>query len=468
LVAGIALAGVAWYLRHFGAVLQHARDSTSGEIASQYGPGGGYFASLSVWLRLFDSSFVSPFLLVGFVSSVAVAIFMAIMSRQKKMSVGGNTPVRAVLALCAIQIVLLFFVCAASASVDSRYIYATLPYIVILFAGICATFPNMALAALVALCGLQWGVVNYASLATTQYPSKRSEWLTLPKRDRSHYDELTRLVKLTSEGPEHNNMIGVQEPWLNENSAAFFASKERMASGHHGYYVSAGYAQQNLAAVRQRMQDYHTEYVVELAEAYQQTPPDFLNLTALPLLTQLRADSGCEQEEFATKNGIVMFHCAGLAATTPDRGPDLSVVPPAILSASIEAGGKSALDALNGNNGTPDGATRMFAFKSGKLSMCDGWAFDNKTNATPENVWIELTNTATQKKYYWPTRRYSRPALAAALKLPSIERAGIACNATQYELPSGVYKIRVFQVEGKSAIASDFSTYSLPPVIAVH
>ena len=146
--------------------------------------------------------------------------------------------------------------------------------------------------------------------------------------------------------------------------------------------------------------------------------------------------------------------------------PDLSIVPPAISLASIQIRGKSAIDSLNGGVGSPLHGVRTFPVTGGVITTCDGWAFDDLTQTAPEHVWLEFTNTENRKKYYWPAHRYSRPALSRGLKL-STHSTGISCEAVQYSLPVGTYTAKVYQIEGKAAIVSDFSTWTIPPTIIV-
>ena len=75
----------------------------------------------------------------------------------------------------------------------------------------------------------------------------------------------------------------------------------------------------------------------------------------------------------------------------------------------------------------PDSINEDGAFTVPRTGMasCDGWAFDDAANSTPAEVWLELTNTQLGARHYWHAQRYSRPALAAALKIPSISNAGV-------------------------------------------
>ena len=411
-----AVLGAAWYVRHFSAVVQHVKDATSGDIGAQYGVAGSYAAKSAAWLRILNQSFFSPYLLWVSIATLAAAALFGL--HRRRLAPHFKSYHRRLMSVCVIQFLIIIALCVVSSSVDARYMFGMLPYIAILFMFACARLPRWILLLLLALCGLQWASVSYASLSEPHFFAEQSEWLFPPHRDPAQYNELARAVSLTSEGPEHNNMIAVQEPWLNENSAAFFASKLRLDNGNHSFYISVGYGQKDLAAALQRIEEYHIEYVIELAEPFQPYPPNFLNVTALPVLEHIRANPRFQQVEFATQAGILIFR-SGENLAARNAAEDLSVVPPSILAATVRVGGKSALDSLDGVTGAAEHGTRLLPI-GGTLASCDGWAFDDVQVSTPENVWLELTNTATGRKYYWPAHRYSRPALAAALKIPSV------------------------------------------------
>jgi hypothetical protein len=146
---------------------------------------------------------------------------------------------------------------------------------------------------------------------------------------------------------------------------------------------------------------------------------------------------------------------------------DLTTKPPEISAAMVQIRGKSALDSLNGAVGSSENGTRSIAVTGRTITSCDGWAFDDLTKTAPEHVWIELTNPETGIRHYWPAHRYSRPTFSTGLKMPSTIWSGISCEAVPYALPVGVYTMKVYQVEGKTAIVSDFSTLSISPTISV-
>ena len=81
-----------------------------------------------------------------------------------------------------------------------------------------------------------------------------------------------------------------------------------------------------------------------------------------------------------------------------------------------------ALDSINGSLRARDGS---FTVSRNGHASCDGWAFDDQAKSTPADVWLELTNIESGARHYWHARRYSRPALASAVGIPSVAKAGL-------------------------------------------
>lgn len=165
----------------------------------------------------------------------------------------------------------------------------------------------------------------------------------------------------------------------------------------------------------------------------------------------------------------MLVSCSGsgspaISTGNAGAGSDGIAVPSAIARSQVVKGGKAAMDSMNGSLRAKDGS---FVFAASGLVSCDGWAFDDGRNSTPRGVWIELTQEATGRHYYWHAQRYERPALAAAERISSIVNAGFQCDPVGYSLPPGMYTAQVYQVDGQTAKVSNFTTYTPSPRITV-
>ena len=75
------------------------------------------------------------------------------------------------------------------------------------------------------------------------------------------------------------NIVGVEYPELNANSASFYSAKKRRTHGQRCYYTSLGYAVMTTEHAMQRMDLVAPDYFVTVAPS-RQRPPDFLNVAS--------------------------------------------------------------------------------------------------------------------------------------------------------------------------------------------
>jgi hypothetical protein len=339
-----------WYFRNLAGVWQHVHDATSSDLALNYGTRDSVFHKLIAWSELMNPSFLSPYLSWGFLATILVGSGLGIYRLTKPSTHRRDIQPLAVLGM--IQIGLLLFIFSTNIIVESRYMYALLPCIVILSMQICVYVPRTALVALIVLSSAQWVVVNRHSFADTNRFADQSNWLVPLQSNSSQYEELSRVVRFTSKLGDRYNIVGVQEPWLNDNSAAFFAAKERLKTGIRNYYTSLGYAEKDPNAAVRRIEELRTYYLITLSEQYQSTPPNFVNIVSLPVLEQVRRDPRFTPCRFPSKEGIVVFqfaprsHVSETSSPTSSDGawPTVSTtgVPPAISHAKVETQDKPA------------------------------------------------------------------------------------------------------------------------------
>ena len=308
LFVGCCLAGVAgivWYGFNIGHVWQHIREASSGQIALQYGFRSSLVGKLIVWTNLLYQSFLAPYLLWAFLAAFVAAVTLRILlgTVLQRSAVG----VKLLVGLSLLQIALLLVVFSTNDAVDSRYMFALLPCLSIVFMSGCASAraPGF-LAILIALCSWQWIAVNRAAF----WPADElwlSEWPQRAALDRSRYDELTCLVEMTSVTPGQYNIVGVEEPWLNANSAAFFGAKNRLHTGVRSYYTSLGYGETDPARALKRIDEFQARYFITLDERFQTAPPNFVNIVSLPVLREMKASNHFQTIPFESQNGVLVF-----------------------------------------------------------------------------------------------------------------------------------------------------------------
>ena len=293
-----------WYGRNMRAMWQHVRDATSDTVALSYGTRDTWLHKLVQWWGLLNDSFLAPYLGWVFVAVlVGAGVFGMLRLRQSR----AKARIGPVAIFGALQILLLLSVLSTTITMEPRFLYAILPSIAIVFMQLCAFLPARFLAAVVLACGAQWAAVSAESLAMMGRLSHQSQWLATPEFDRSHYDDLTRVVSLTSIASEKYDIVAVESPWMNANAAAFFAAKNRLRTGVRSYYTSLGYAESDFGAAMRRIEEFRPSYVITVAEPFQTGLPGFLNVVSLPVLRDLRSDGRFSQVPFASRNGVLVF-----------------------------------------------------------------------------------------------------------------------------------------------------------------
>jgi hypothetical protein len=165
-------------------------------------------------------------------------------------------------------------------------------------------------------------VVNGAALGLIATPFAREAWLTAPQRATRQSEELMRAVGVTSDADAYN-VVGVEEPWLNLNSAAFFAAKHRLDGSPRANYTSLGYAEKDTATALHRIDQLRAVYIITLDEGFQTRPPNFINRVSLPVLQAIKTDPRFVRVPFESRLGVVIFRRAGEpkhpAPTFPER-----------------------------------------------------------------------------------------------------------------------------------------------------
>jgi hypothetical protein len=305
-VLGLVPAVGAWYWINLGAAWQHAREASSGEIALNYGFRASILEKLIVWIKLLNQSFLAPYLGLAFGIATVTTLFHLLRKSDSQKIVAGTWRGFSLLALLQVALVLLAM--SASDSVESRFLYPLVIFAALLFMSFSSLISSRkVIAALFIICGWQWYNINQVALGKLPRSVNPSDWLISVQPDRSEFDELTRVVQQTSVNAGTYDIIGVEEPWMNANSAAFFAAKNRLTTGVRAYYTSLGYAEKSTATAVKRIDDLQTKYFITLDEKSQTKPPNFLNIVSLPVLKEVENDSRFERVPFQNKLGILIY-----------------------------------------------------------------------------------------------------------------------------------------------------------------
>jgi hypothetical protein len=304
IMTGAAPLTAVWYLVNFKTVWEHVRLASSGEVALQYGFRASVGTKLITWVHLLNQCFLAPYVApVCLVLLVAAVILWALPATRTR---GGARPSLPLLSTAQIGLVLLVF--SMNDAVDARYLYALIAYLAVIVMALCSWCRYPAVSACVlAVAGLQWAVVNRVTLGQTPPLADQFTWLQAPHQDPAQKNVLAAVVRTTARAPDHYNVVGIEEPWFNANSASFFAAKNQLDAGVRVYYTSLGYAEESVAAALARIATFHADYVITLDEEWQRKPPDFLNHVSLPVLQELKKDAHYRVVPFDNGIGVVIF-----------------------------------------------------------------------------------------------------------------------------------------------------------------
>jgi hypothetical protein len=296
---------VMWYSVNLKAVWQHIRLASSGEVALQYGFRASVARKLIVWIGLLDQLFLAPCLEWALILAIVAGLATYFRSGHNTSFLKGVEPI---VVLCSIQCGILLLTFSANDTVDPRYMYPMLPLVIVVVMSFCAAIRSrVVLAMLFALCGLQFALVHRIALGASGNIANRCNLLVKLNENWGRYREMEHVVRATSTVPGRYNIVGVEEPWLNANTASFFAAKHRLDTGVRSYFTSLGYAQKDVTAAVKRVEGLNPMYYITLDEHFQSTPPDFLNMVSLPLLEQVRKNPHFEQLPAWSTNGVLIF-----------------------------------------------------------------------------------------------------------------------------------------------------------------
>jgi hypothetical protein len=295
-IAFIAMLPVSavWYAVNLGAVWEHIRYSASAE---EYGFRASFGSKLATWTKLLNESFLTPYL--TWIMAGAIVVGAVTLLRRRESAIP--------FLLSLAQIVLPLALFSMNAPVDARYMFPIAVYLAVVLMSAWAQVPWRAVSALLlAACAVQWAAVNAASFGKVPMTNS-TQWFLPPQPDPTQYEELDRAVRETSMIQDAHNVVGVEVPWINLNSAAFFAAKNRLKTGVRSYYGSLGYAEKDVHVALKRLDDMQIRYVITLDEPHQANSAEFLNVVSLPVLREIERSPHFRPVSFPSSKGVLIF-----------------------------------------------------------------------------------------------------------------------------------------------------------------
>jgi hypothetical protein len=101
---------------------------------------------------------------------------------------------------------------------------------------------------------------------------------------------LNLAVAMSCSTPNRLQIVGVEYPSFNANSAAFYSAQQRLTRGYRCSYTSLGYAATDLSQALARLNAIDPDYFVTIDPALQPAP-DVFNQISLPAAEALMRDN---------------------------------------------------------------------------------------------------------------------------------------------------------------------------------
>lgn len=215
----------AWYWRNLEHVRHHVAASMSGPHAEIYGRNEAFLPAVMDRARTLMAAFFRPFAVAG------LALIVAAGAVWRRRPGPLSARFRAGAITSAVQVVAVVAILALSPNREARYLLALLPYCALLAAwALWRANRRLLVAAAVFVLGVQLIVSHAHSLGILRPRVYSSPWVLTPRHEPREAAILEELAWRTCLGGaprprRHWNVVGIELPWLNKNSAAYAAAK---------------------------------------------------------------------------------------------------------------------------------------------------------------------------------------------------------------------------------------------------
>lgn len=253
--AGISFLAVSvnWYTVNSGHILKFMKETSSGSVALFFGKEMPFFEKLPYWLNAFQKSFFIPgvFEIVILIIAISAAVLFSKRTKFTRKEINYS----ALISFFSVAVVLTIF--SFQVNEETRYLLPILIYLAIILSWVLYYIKNDLINYSVLVVFLsQFIFVNGYTLNLINVKSPNfSVWAIPVHADISEKTQAKFAVSETC-GPETKgkiNMVGVEYPWLNANSLAFYAGQNQLSTGMYCYYTSLGFAEKDVEKAWARM-----------------------------------------------------------------------------------------------------------------------------------------------------------------------------------------------------------------------
>jgi len=299
-----------WYSKNLQSILSFSIQSSSGEVSLLYGEKAGFLPRMQYWLSAFQKNFFMPICLIFIVALLFYVVIKKILKIQRnpKSLKLSYFDICVIVSLVEIFSVLTIF--SLNVNQENRYLLPILPYLAIVLSWILKNVNQKIIVVFVGcLLTCQLVVVQCQSFAFTPLNPDLSYWLYSINTRNKDKQSLTALVDATcsKEEKERYNIIGVELPELNANSAEYFSAKQLLKQNFRCYYTSLGYAEKDPEKAWQRLLDLNINYFVTLQPSLNFKPADPFNQVNLPILDKIQKSPKFKLQSFIDDQSVLLY-----------------------------------------------------------------------------------------------------------------------------------------------------------------
>ena len=308
LVSGLLL----WYGKNFQSILSFSILASSGEASFLYGAKADFLYKIQYWLSASQKSFFTPTSVICLLTLFIYILSKSIYDFKKKFNhiKLDYFDVMNIVAIVEIGLILVAF--SFQVNQENRYLLPLLPYLALLIAWILKRsrqnllvfFAGFALV-------LQLFVVQSQALGITPEDPNLSYWLYPIDRSSINKQLLSKLVDTTCKNEtekDRYNIIGLELPWFNANSASYFSAQQQLKKEFRCYYTSLGYAEKDMDKAWARLFDLNINYFATLKPRSQAETANPLNLVSLPILKRIQGSTKFTREVFFDDQSHVLLY----------------------------------------------------------------------------------------------------------------------------------------------------------------
>lgn len=296
---------IAWYTRNLFQILEFAAFASSGSGAELYGKRDTFINKLTYWLYATQRSFSVPGVAIIVIILCLVAF---IIYCYKSRRINRFFTVCVACSLLHIFAGLTLF--SLSINEETRYLLPLVPHIAIIIAW-SLTVVNQKLLTnfIILLFAIQFLYIHSQALGIIPETSNISKHLYPFERNNENASNLSKIVQKSCnlESVNRYNIVGVELPWLNANSASYFAAKHLERQKIRCYYTNLGYAEIDVDKAWQRLISFKTNYFITLDSSYYENLKDAFNKVAVAIAEKIKSSNNFQPLAFPDNSKILIY-----------------------------------------------------------------------------------------------------------------------------------------------------------------